>query len=168
MARCAGFRPNGLATGVAVTAGATTANVNITLTVSFASWAATHFTLAELADPSISGPAADPDHDGIPNLLEYAFNLNPKAADRSGLPVLGTTTVSGSQYLTLSYTQQTLTGDLTYAIQSSPDMAVWSAVTPVPVSAVDNGNGTQTVVVRDPVALDSSTHRFLRVQVSAP
>ena len=74
--------------------------------------------------------------------------------------------MSSSQYLTLSYTQQTLTGDLTYAIQSSPDMTAWSAVTPVVVSTVDNGNGTQTVTVRDPVALDSGTRRFLRVMVT--
>jgi hypothetical protein len=34
--------------------------------------------LSELTNPTVSGDDADPDGDGIPNLLEYAFALNPK------------------------------------------------------------------------------------------
>ena len=82
--------------------------------------------------------------------------------------MLGTTTVSGSQYLTLTYTQQTFPGDMTYSIQSSPDLAVWSQLTPVAVSSVDNGDGTTTVTVRDPTALGAGVRRFLRVLVTGP
>jgi hypothetical protein len=39
------------------------------------SWLDANFTAEELADPQISGPQADPDQTGIPNLLRYALGL---------------------------------------------------------------------------------------------
>ena len=109
-----------------------------------------------------SGSSADPDHDGIPNLLEYAFGLNPLAADRSGLPVVGTATSGGSQYLTITYTQQAQSGDLTYNVQASTDMVNWTTITP---TLSVNGN---TVTATDPTALTPGVRRFLRVQVVGP
>jgi hypothetical protein len=47
----------------------------------FDAWRATNFTSAELLDESISGPAADPDHDGLPNFEEYFFAHLPKLYD---------------------------------------------------------------------------------------
>ena len=47
----------------------------------FEEWQREHFTEEELNDPSISGPDADPDGDGIPNLMEYAMGLDPKSPD---------------------------------------------------------------------------------------
>ena len=44
-------------------------------------WRALHFTPAQLADPAISGDDADPDRDGLPNLLEYALGLDPWQPD---------------------------------------------------------------------------------------
>ena len=46
-----------------------------------AAWRAEHFSLAQLADPAVSGDDRDPDRDGLPNLLEYACGLDPWAAD---------------------------------------------------------------------------------------
>ena len=42
---------------------------------------------ANASNPAIAGPTADPDHDGIPNLLEYAFNTDPLVPDIGVLPV---------------------------------------------------------------------------------
>ena len=47
--------------------------------VTFEEWRATHFTPTELANPAISGPVANPDHDGRSNYLEFAFDADPKA-----------------------------------------------------------------------------------------
>jgi hypothetical protein len=44
-------------------------------------WQAVHFTAAQLADPRLSGDDADPDHDGLANLLEYACGLDPWRRD---------------------------------------------------------------------------------------
>jgi hypothetical protein len=40
-------------------------------------WNQQHFTSNQLANDSISGDLADPDKDGLCNLLEYAFNTDP-------------------------------------------------------------------------------------------
>ncbi|MGI9244249.1 MAG: hypothetical protein ACR2RV_25850 [Verrucomicrobiales bacterium] len=50
---------------------------------SYAIWQATHFELADLLNPEISGDLADPDQDGVANMIEYALNTSPVFADRS-------------------------------------------------------------------------------------
>lgn len=44
-------------------------------------WLRANFTTAELANATVSGDSADPDHDGLPNLMEYALGTLPKTAD---------------------------------------------------------------------------------------
>lgn len=44
----------------------------------FASWQARHFSPAELLDPEISGPEADPDEDGHTNEQEFIADTNPR------------------------------------------------------------------------------------------
>lgn len=50
-------------------------------TVSIDSWRSGLFSTEELASPLISGNDADPDGDGLNNLLEYIFATNPKQAN---------------------------------------------------------------------------------------
>src|ERR1700733_13511930 len=52
------------------------ANFSYNLT-NFTAWQNVHFTPAQLTDPTISGPAADPAQDGINNLVKYALVLDP-------------------------------------------------------------------------------------------
>lgn len=40
-------------------------------------WTESFWNGADLTNPDISGPNADPDHDGMENLLEFVLNLNP-------------------------------------------------------------------------------------------
>ena len=133
-------------------------------------WQQANFTPTELADPTISGDTADPDHDGIPNLAEYAFNTNPKTAGLSGLPTMGTVNAGGTNYLTISYEQVLVNTDITYAVQVSGDLATWNSgpgFTAL-VSVVDHGDGTETVTVRDTVPMSSVLSRFIRVHISRP
>ncbi|MBK8478496.1 MAG: hypothetical protein IPL39_20075 [Opitutaceae bacterium] len=51
---------------------------------SLADWKALHFGVE--TDPALIGDSADPDGDGIANLLEYAFGLEPLSPSRTGLP----------------------------------------------------------------------------------
>ncbi len=47
----------------------------------FEVWRSTYFTPAEVADPAISGPLADPDSDGLRNVDEYFHDSSPKLPD---------------------------------------------------------------------------------------
>ena len=47
--------------------------VTATQLLTYNIWAAREFDAGELANANISGPDADPDGDGVPNLLEYFF-----------------------------------------------------------------------------------------------
>ncbi len=47
---------------------------------SWVEWTALHFSEEERSDPALSGPEADPDGDGSPNLAEFAFGAHPRRA----------------------------------------------------------------------------------------
>ena len=135
-----------------------------------ARWQAENFTAAEINLPLVSGPNADPDGDGLSNLLEYALHTNPKSPNAAPVTTLGVQTLAGQSYLTLSYTQLTDSADLLYVPQASGDLLTWQSGSgqTVLLGSVDNGDGTATVVVRDAQPLGAGSQRFLRLQVSLP
>lgn len=61
----------------------------------FETWQTANFTPAERTDPAISGPTADPDKDGVPNLLEAALATLPKTRDPAP-EILRITGITGS------------------------------------------------------------------------
>jgi endonuclease/exonuclease/phosphatase family metal-dependent hydrolase len=135
----------------------------------YQAWREQNFTAAELNDPAISGDAADPDRDAIPNLMEYALVLDPNTPDAQGLPKPGKTTVGSSKYMTLTYTKPKISSDLIYTVEVSNNLSTWfsgSNYTAI-VSITDNPDGiTQTVVVRDRTPMANQTVREMRLGVT--
>ena len=126
-------------------------------------WGSRYFTASELAADEISGSLADPDHDGIPNLLCYAFNSNPKAADRSVLPRVAVE----NGYLTLTYNVNPDATDLAYIVEVSTDCVSWQSGTgytssPVAIPA------TNTVKVTDRTPIATGTRHMMRLRVLKP
>jgi hypothetical protein len=122
---------------------------------------------------------ADPDHDGIANLMEYALGLNPAVASLSGLPVVTVKNYSGTSYLSMTFNRSSLATDLTYIVQVSGDMVSWTNVGISTAGGMTNGTGfvTETgsapnfsVEVRDIVPYDGNplTKRFMRLLVTSP
>ena len=133
----------------------------------YTSWQGSHFTAAELGNSAVSGDNADPDGDGIVNLMEYALGLDPKAAGRAGLPTVSRTIVESSSYLTLTYTKVKADTDLTYLVEVSGDLQTWnggSAYT-TDISTVDQGT-TQQVTTRDLTPAAAGVRRFMRLRVT--
>ncbi len=130
-------------------------------------WRFSKFTSGELADDGISGEEADPEFDGLVNILEYAFGREPKLNDSSAPTSTVLLTDGSSDYLALVYVRETGSSDLLFEPQVSSDMDDWSsgASHTETVSVTDNGDGTETVVERDLTPTSANTRRFMRLDV---
>ncbi len=132
------------------------------LSHTFEGWLHYHFTAAEQADPSISGADADLDLDNLVTLMEFALGLDPRSADRSAaLPTSALIDDGGQTYLALSFRRQKKALDLTYRAEFSSDLLTWTETAIVVGTPVDNGDGTETVTIRSPIA--PGTKGFMRL-----
>ena len=106
------------------------------------------------ANSGNAASAADPDGDGLPNLTEYAFGLDPTSGGSATLPqatVVGTTFCS-------SFAQPVGVSGITYHADWSPDLINWFAVP-------DTGsNGTHTFCVPQ----GTNTAMFMRYWITEP
>ena len=64
------------------------------------------------------GPMADPDGDGVPNIVEYAFAMQPLTPDAELLPF----PVSGSPDLAISFRRDTRASDLVVEVLTTSDL----------------------------------------------
>jgi hypothetical protein len=131
-------------------------------------WQALHFTPAQLADPAISGLDADPDHDGLANLMELALAGDPWIPSRDHLPVASFQSIDvGGQtgdYFTISFVRRIELPGISIAVEFSDDLETWSPGG-VMLAATDNLDGTETVTYRDETPA-SGTRRFARIVAS--
>ena len=140
----------------------------------FGSWKQTKFG-ADAANPAIAGAMSDPNHNGTPNLLEFAFGMEPLLAGQMNkLPGATQVTVAAQDYPAIRFRRLTgATPGVSYTVQESTNLTGWLPVdlaTCQVGAAVDNGDGTETVNVRSTVpmhGLASPGKAFLRVEVSA-
>lgn len=136
------------------------ADVERTLTVRTNAllWQTEHFSAGEIADPNVSGLLADPDHDGLANLLEYALGLDPRSAAADGLPAVSVTATDW----VFQYTRPADRDDIYYIVQMSTDLTLWqlASANPELVSEVD---GIQTCRVKLPIGTGPNVYFRLRV-----
>lgn len=120
-------------------------------------WLKGHFSAQEIADGIITAPGADPDHDGMANLLESAAGLDPRAPDTGGMPA---GEVSGG-WFTLTYRRDPSRTDITCQVEASGDLGQpgW-----LPVSDESIGNEGAFEWRRAAVPL-SEGRQFLRLKV---
>ncbi len=133
-------------------------------------WRANHFGTNVVA----GGNLADPDGDGIVNVLEYAFGLDPNLALKTNIPIPGISIVSNINYITLRFTRDLRATDIEDVVEVSGDLTNWvqgsfySATnviptTPVTIEVSRTGNPVETIVVRDAMPM-TNTSRFMRVK----
>jgi hypothetical protein len=84
----------------------------------FGAWRMAEFGI-NAGNDAISGDLADPDGDGIVNLLEYALHLDPNVASATGLPTPASDPACGC--LTLTYTKVLTATDLLYTPEAADD-----------------------------------------------
>lgn len=134
--------------------GAATGAAQVTLTITqppgYASWAA-----GIAWGAADSSATADPDGDGLANLLEYALGGSPLMAMDAPAPAVD---ISGLR-VQISFLHAR--AEMTYTVQGSSDLSAWSDISypPVPVGQI------QTVL--DTVDMGAAhPRRFLRLKVS--
>ncbi|MCM2274391.1 MAG: immunoglobulin domain-containing protein [Candidatus Didemnitutus sp.] len=91
---------------------------------SFDSWQLAHLGDEDRSNAMIFGASADPDGDGITNLLEYALGLDPRVASNADVP---TVAASASEW-TFTYTRPADRSDVTYTVQTSTSLTTWTDV----------------------------------------
>jgi M6 family metalloprotease-like protein len=115
---------------------------------------------SEFANGSAAN-TADPDRDGVPNLLEYALGSDPSTAESLN-PVLSQVVTAGAgRYLQLYIDRRR--DDLNYTVEASKNLRDWTEI------KTYIGLSTEGPFFTDKVDLNSPgehTPRFLRVKVS--
>ncbi len=129
--------------------------------LTFEDWKSGTFDPDDLGNEAIVGTLADPDQDGIPNLLEFARSLDPLSPDISMGTVPEVTTEG--DFLTITFSRVSNLTDVRYALEVSDDLVNWEIVDLVGrILVVDNS--VQTVEVRLPT--ESATRKFIRLKVT--
>ena len=70
-------------------------------------------------------------------------------------------------YLTLSFSRPSNAAHLNYNVEVSSDLVQWDSGVgnTVDLSVIDNGGGSETVVVRDEQSVNTVPRRFIRLRV---
>lgn len=143
----------------------------------FPTFVAESFTTEQFEAGVITAPSADSDGDGLINLLEYAFERDPRVMDAAG--VTPAVTLNGGNRLQIVFRRAAGAADLVYTVEASNDMTTWT-----PIARSTGGAATQNlggadsvmeaggspiiVTVVDGVELGAPMSRFLRLTVTRP
>lgn len=119
-------------------------------------WRFVHFGIAAAEGPAAG--LADPDVDGRPNLLEYAFGGDPLTADSTARdPRLEPGAGGGLEIVFYRVADP----ELTYAVEAGEDLSAWTAIWSS--TGAENQEGLTSVT--DPRPINGGERRFLRLRV---
>jgi hypothetical protein len=124
-------------------------------------WKQAHFGLAAMTNKK-AGDHADPDGDGMSNLMEYALMLNPNKTDVTGLP--DPSLRNGT--LSMIYKRPASAIDVAYQVQWTEDMLTWHSddVTEHIVMKV----GDMQIIRATAPGSKGRASRFLRLRLIGP
>jgi hypothetical protein len=123
--------------------------------LAYDSWQGLHFSTAQLADPSISGPDADADGDGLENWREWLRGSDPTDPSSRGQ---GEMRREGS-WLVMTYTRlENMPAGHAVRASASSDLSNWSV--PIDERVLGSANGVETIEAR--VDVTGLPNLFLR------
>lgn len=148
------------------------ATLVITIQTALAAW---------MASCGITDLTADPDGDGITNLLEYASGLDPAAASLLGLPFATVVTADDLSYPAITFTIPAGREALLYLVQYSTDLEIWSdghaygtgadntgPFTTAEVSIQLQSDGSRLITVRSTTSSADQPRAFFRIKITVP
>ncbi|MCS7064431.1 MAG: alpha-amylase family glycosyl hydrolase [Methylacidiphilales bacterium] len=116
-----------------------------------------------LNDSNAANNTQDPDNDGIPNLLEFAFNLDPQKYDADSLPQPTITNINGQDFFTITYLPNPDIGltNVTVTAEFSSDLQNWSTA-----GIIFDNNHPVAGSVRARVPIGSNQRGFFRLRAT--
>jgi hypothetical protein len=120
----------------------------------------------DVDDPSIAGDDADPDRDGLPNLLEYGLLREPLISETSAF-----VNSQPGDYLTVFFQRAIAASDVGVSVEVKTHLEdVWTTNVQPLVVAPGSNELTETILIQDTLPMSSAPHRFmrLRAQRTAP
>lgn len=137
-------------------------------------WRYAHFTESELTNATLSGEQADPDSDRRRNLLEYAFDSQPKSADPtpgfSGALEIVSAPPDDTTGFVVTFKRRKPPTDLVYEVEVSSDFENWltgpSVVQELQPPMDDENGVTETVRVHVLGSLTQPGQKFARLKVT--
>jgi len=115
-------------------------------------------------NPVVSGESADPDNDGIVNLLEYGLLLDPNVGSVAGLPAPQIDPACGC--LTLTYPRVIGATDLRYTTEAADGPGGPWTTNGVTQVIVDADTAAQTIRASDTGApIATATNRFIHLRI---
>ena len=141
--------------------------VNLSVIMTYEDWSGVHFTNDELSMSTISGTDADPDNDGLVNLLEYLLGTDPRDPAAPN-PFFADIILDSSElFLTFSFPWAGDVTDYDYVVQSSVDLLNWDpANLDAQLITTPQGPGIDLLTVRIMDPIDNQSNLFLRLLVN--
>ncbi len=130
-------------------------------------WRAAYFTPTELLDPTISGPLADADLDGVNNLLEHIFGTDLRDGTSFKLPTISLVENGGDIYAELTYRLRQGVAGFAVGIETANDLSDWTEANAefTIQSNLDNGDGTSSITIREKTPTTAAGQRQFRLRV---
>jgi hypothetical protein len=135
-------------------------DVSFSSSTPFAAWQSANFPGGS-SNP-LAAALADPDKDGVSNVLEYVCNTNPNSST-SQPGTLSIVTVGPDQYLRLTVTKNPSATDASIVVEGGSNLqpGSWSSA-----GLVIEQNTSSLLQVRDNIPISSAPSRYLRAKVT--
>lgn len=154
---------------MAATAGGSTGPSLITAS-GFDAWI-NHTGSPLLADTSAD---ADPDADGLSNLIEYVLGSPVDSGSQHAEFSPGKVVIDGESYLTLTFQRRLDASDVVLSVEASDSLVgPWVSIDPLQpqnqtrVRVGIPGAGWETITVKDMLPVSESLRRFMRLRVTS-
>ncbi len=122
-------------------------------------WKVSEFSPAEIDDPGISGPEADPGSIGVENLTRYALGMSATDPDLNRLPDRSVVVENGQQYNRLGFHRRPYADDVRYVVEATSAYPTWETL------AILEPGLPEAVSVTDTTPVPSSGYRIIRLRV---